>query len=72
MHHVHQARTLQELAWMTGRPLGSELERNPGFMHRVAWAALRRERPGRAGREATQADREAVAACACCEACESR
>lgn len=44
MLELHQAKTVRELAWITGRRLGAELEREPGFAHRVAWAALRRKR----------------------------
>jgi hypothetical protein len=55
--HPILGNSVEETAWVTGKPLGERVVRQPGFIHRITLAAFRREernlrirwRPGRAG-----------------------
>ncbi|GIW13241.1 MAG: hypothetical protein KatS3mg062_0680 [Tepidiforma sp.] len=47
MFQLFMARTARETAWMSGKELGDDVERRPGFAHRVVLATLRRERRAR-------------------------
>jgi hypothetical protein len=55
--HPILGKSVEETAWVTGKPLGERLTRQPGFTDRITLAAIRREerslrirwRPGRAG-----------------------
>ncbi|GIW19102.1 hypothetical protein [Tepidiforma sp.] len=61
MMHLLHGHSVQETAWITGKPLGAEVERRPGFVHRVALAALRRERRREAAIAAEAAEALAAA-----------
>lgn len=61
MLHPMLGHSVQETAWITGKPLGAEVERRPGFVHRVALAALRRERRREAAIAAEAAEALAAA-----------
>ena len=43
MLHPIVGTSIEETAWVTGKPIGDSLVRQPGFIHRVTLAAIRRE-----------------------------